>query len=106
MLTLVETSVFTRRVTALLTDGEYRGLQWTLAMAPDAGCIIPGTGGLRKARWGAGGRGKRGGLRVIYYWHKPGQVIYLLLVFEKTRRSDLTAAERRTLAQLVREELS
>lgn len=104
MLTFVETHVFTRRVTALLPDVQYRALQWTLGIAPDLGAVIPGTGGLRKVRWGRDGRGKRGGLRIIYYWHKPAGVIYLLLVFEKTRRADLTADERRALARLVREE--
>jgi len=106
MLTFVETHVFTRRVTALLTDAQFSALQWALGMAPDYGDIIPGTGGLRKVRWGIEGRGKRGGLRVIYYWSKPAGVIYLLLVFEKTRRVDLTVGERRALAKLVREELA
>jgi len=106
MLTFVETHVFTRRVTELLLDAQYRALQWTLGMVPDHGDVIPGTGGLRKVRWGIQGRGKRGGLRVIYYWHKPAEVIYLLLVFEKTRRADLTPEQRRALARLVREELS
>lgn len=105
MLTFVETHVFTRRAMALLTDAQYRALQWSLGMAPDRGDVIEGTGGLRKVRWGTSGRGKRGGLRIIYYWHKPAEVIYLLLVFEKTRRADLTPDERRTLARLVREEL-
>jgi len=106
MLTFVETHVFTRRVMTLLTDAQYGALQWTLGMAPDHGDVIPGTGGLRKVRWGISGRGKRGGLRVIYYWHKPAEVIYLLLVFEKTRRVDLTPDERRALARLVREGLA
>jgi len=106
MLTFVETRVFTRRVIELLPDVQYGALQWALGMAPDHGDIIPGTGGLRKVRWGVDQRGKRGGLRIIYYWHKPADVIYLLLVFEKTRRADPTPDERRALARLVREELT
>ena len=60
---IIETSIFTRRVQALLDDDDYRRLQTVLVLRPDAGDLIPGGGGLRKIRWGAKGRGKRGGLR-------------------------------------------
>ena len=62
---IVETSVFTRQVQALLSDEEYRQLQVMLIQHPDLGPVIPGSGGLRKMRWQAAGRGKRGGTRVI-----------------------------------------
>ena len=62
----VETSVFTRRVTALLPAEEYRELQSALLVDPKAGDTIPESGGLRKVRWSARGHGKRGGIRVIY----------------------------------------
>jgi mRNA-degrading endonuclease RelE of RelBE toxin-antitoxin system len=65
---IVETSIFTRQVQVLLDDDDYRRLQTTLVLRPDAGDLIPGGGGLRKIRWGAKGRGKRGGVRTIYYW--------------------------------------
>jgi len=65
---IIETSVFTRRITELLSDDEYRELQATLVERPKAGPVIPGSGGIRKLRWSASGRGKRGGARVIYYW--------------------------------------
>jgi mRNA-degrading endonuclease RelE of RelBE toxin-antitoxin system len=65
---VIETIVFTRRVTELLPDNEYRLLQATLVDRPDAGPIIPGGAGLRKIRWSASGHGKRGGARIIYYW--------------------------------------
>jgi len=65
---IVETSIFTRRVMELLLDDEYRELQATLVDRPDAGPVIPGSGGLRKIRWSTSGHGKRGGSRIIYYW--------------------------------------
>jgi len=67
---IVETSVFTRQVLDLLSDEEYRKLQIELANYPDAGAVIKGSGGLRKMRWKAKGRGKRGGVRVIYHWQR------------------------------------
>ena len=68
----VETPVFTAAVTLLLADEEYRQLQIALLIRPAQGTLIRGIGGLRKLRWGARGRGKRGGVRVIYYWHPAG----------------------------------
>jgi len=65
----VETPVFTAVVTALLSAEEYRELQLALLIRPEQGVLIRGSGGLRKLRWGVRGRGKRGGVRVIYYWH-------------------------------------
>jgi hypothetical protein len=64
---IIETSIFTRQVQVLLDDDDYRSLQMTLVLRPEAGGLIPGGGGLRKIRWGAKGRGKRGGVRLIYY---------------------------------------
>ena len=64
---IIETSVFTRQVQALLDDDDYRRLQTVLVLRPDAGVLIPGGGGLRKISWNIKGRGKRGGVRVIYY---------------------------------------
>jgi hypothetical protein len=65
---IIETSFFSRRLQDHLNDDEYRPLQTVLAAAPDTGVVIPGSGGLRKIRWSHGGQGKRGGVRVIYYW--------------------------------------
>ncbi|HET8796087.1 MAG TPA: hypothetical protein VFO89_00260 [Thermoanaerobaculia bacterium] len=72
-----ETSLFTRRLLSRLTDSEYLELQTALILQPDLGELIPGTGGIRKLRWREAGRGKgkRGGVRVIYYWHVAGSLI-------------------------------
>jgi mRNA-degrading endonuclease RelE of RelBE toxin-antitoxin system len=99
-----ETSVFTRLVTGMMSDDEYRALQDALQLNPRMGPVIRGTGGLRKARWGLPGRGKRGGGRVIYYWAVGDDTILMLFIYDKHRQGDLTAAQTRTLAQVAKEE--
>jgi mRNA-degrading endonuclease RelE of RelBE toxin-antitoxin system len=101
----VETPVFTRQVEDLLGDAEYRALQLALFLRPEQGSLVPGTGGLRKLRWKTTGQGKRGGLRVIYYWDVRHSVIYMLLAYPKNRQEDLTPEQKRILTRLVREEL-
>jgi hypothetical protein len=100
----VETPVFTAALRRLLPDESYRALQLALLLRPEQGAVIPGSGGLRKLRWSADGRGKRGGLRVIYYWVAADEVCYMLYVYAKNEQGDLTPAQVRTLARLVREE--
>jgi mRNA-degrading endonuclease RelE of RelBE toxin-antitoxin system len=100
----VETHVFTGLVQRDLEDDEYRALQIALMLRPEQGPLIPGSGGLRKIRWGVQGRGKRGGLRIIYYWDRPSAVFYMLFAYRKNEQGDLSAAQVRTLARLVREE--
>jgi hypothetical protein len=100
----VETPVFTALVRRLLPDESYRALQLALLLRPEQGALIPGSGGLRKLRWSAEGRGKRGGLRVIYYWAAADAVCYMLYVYAKNEQGDLTPAQVRVLARLVREE--
>lgn len=99
-----ETSVFTRQVNDLLDSESYRLLQLRLVADPEAGQLIPGTGGLRKIRWQGSGRGKRGGVRVIYYWAVPNAVVLMLLMYGKNEQDDLTAAQKKVLVALVREE--
>ena len=72
-----------RQITELLNDSEYAEFQAALALRPDLGKLIPAAGGLRKVRLSHAGRGKakRGGTRVIYYWHQPGEAIYLLVAY-------------------------
>lgn len=101
---LVETSVFTKRVERLLDRDSYRLLQLRLAADPAAGDLVQGTGGLRKIRWQGSGRGKRGGVRVIYYWAKSRDVVLLLLIYGKNEQHDLTAEQKRVLRRLVEEE--
>ena len=101
----VETPIFTRDVTDLLTDDEYRALQLALLFRPEQGAVIPRSGGLRKVRWKAAGTGKRGGARVIYYWEKASQTIYMLFVYVKSAQEDLTPEQARVLSKLMREEL-
>jgi mRNA-degrading endonuclease RelE of RelBE toxin-antitoxin system len=100
----VETSVFTDAVLEALTDEEYRALQTSLMVRPSQGAVMPGTGGLRKMRWGAAGRGKRGGVRAIYYWDEAHDRVYLLLIYRKAAQDDLTPAQLKVVKRLVREE--
>jgi hypothetical protein len=86
----VETPTFTRRVLSLLDDESYADLQWHLAKRPDAGAIIRGSGGMRKIRWAASGRGKRGGARVIYYWWVGKSQISMLFLYAKNEQDDLS----------------
>lgn len=101
----IETPTFTREVGNLLEDEEYRALQLALLLRPEQGVVIPGTSGLRKLRWGLKGKGKRGGCRVIYYWDKKHEDFYMLLVYPKSKKDDLTPAQIRVLSKLVQEEL-
>ncbi len=100
----VETPVFTAAVRRHLDDERYRQLQITLMLRPEQGPAIKGSGGLRKVRCAAPGAGKRGGLRVIYYWAPVDQVFYMLFVYSKSDQGDLTAQQTRQLGRLVREE--
>ena len=101
----VETPVLTKRVKELLSDEDYRTLQIALVLRPEQGPLIKGGGGLRKVRWSPRGAGKRGGVRVIYYWRPDEQVFYMLIAYAKTTQGDLTADQLRVLARIVREEL-
>lgn len=103
---ILETSVFTRQVTALLTDDEYRELQTLLANYPASGAVIPGSGGLRKVQWRLAGRGKRGGVRVIYCWAARQSKLLMLLAYPKNERDDLSAEQLRALRSLVEKEFS
>jgi len=97
----VETSMFTKQINALLLDDQYKELQKELVFNPAAGDIIKHSGGLRKIRWRSASKGRRGGLRVIYYWFVSEDQIYMLLAYGKNEKDDLTAAELKILRQLV-----
>jgi len=99
-----ETTVFTKQVKQLLDAESYRLLQLRLVADPEAGALIPGTGGLRKIRWQGSGRGKRGGIRAIYYWATKDDVLLMLLAYPKNERNDLSPEQKKALAALVKEE--
>lgn len=101
----IETPVFTRLVADLFADDEeYRCLQLALMLRPRAGAVIPKSGGLRKARWGQKGKGKRGGCRIIYFFDKESETLYMLYGYRKTAKEDLTPQQLRILSRLAREE--
>ncbi len=86
----MEITVFTREITRILSDEEYRELQYFLVEHPKNGALIKGSGGLRKLRWSRKGRGKSGGIRNIYYYHEEDSLILMIYVYEKSKTSDLT----------------
>lgn len=97
----IEVPSFTPHVLRHLGEDEYARLQVHLTQRPTAGAVIPGSRGLRKLRWAAKGRGKRGGVRVIYYWHVTPEVITLLDIYPKNEKDDLTKDEIRLLNLLL-----
>ncbi len=101
---IIETSVFTRQVQKLLDDNAYRDFQIALAKRPDMGAVMVGSGGLRKVRWAAQGRGKRGGVRVIYYWAVEKDRLLMLLMYPKSERDNLTREQVKILRKIVEEE--
>ena len=102
---VIETSVFTRRIQELLSDAEYALFQAALVANPELGDVIPGTNGLRKVRWGIRGRGKRGGIRVIYHWLQKRHELFLLLAYAKNEQDDLTPQQKKILCKLVEQEI-
>ena len=100
MQSVAETPIFTRQTEKLFSEDEKRELIDFLAENPLAGDEIPGTGGVRKGRFAASGRGKRGGARVIYYYLDETIPIYALLAYAKNAQADMTPDEKRTVAAL------
>lgn len=101
---MIETFVFTRQISALLSDEEYASLQGRLAANPQLGVRIKGGGGIRKLRVATGSRGKRGGARIIYYWAVARDLILLLYAYPKNETADLTPGQVAKLARVVKEE--
>ncbi|GHA12445.1 hypothetical protein [Oceanisphaera arctica] len=93
----IETPIFTSDVKDLLGDDEYRELQQHLAINPKSGPVIQDTGGLRKVRWSAQGKGKRGGVRVIYYHVSSDSQIRMILIYKKGVQDDLTPEQKKIL---------
>jgi len=99
----IETPTFTRLITSLLSDEDYKDLQSLLAENPEAGSVIRGGGGIRKIRHSLQGRGKSGGIRVIYYWIKDDHQIYMLVAYPKSLKDNLSDKETAILRNLVKD---
>jgi mRNA-degrading endonuclease RelE of RelBE toxin-antitoxin system len=95
----IETSTFTKPIGRYLTDDEYLGLQGFLLKYPDAGKIVRGSGGARKLRWAISGKGKSSGIRIIYYWRKQDDEVWLLTVYGKSERETIPAHILRKIAE-------
>ena len=101
---ILETPIFTKRLLTTLSDDEYRLLQQYLVQRPGAGKVIPGSSGIRKLRWAKEGQGKRGGVRLIYYWFVTRETILLLFIYPKSIREDLTPDQIKKLRKIIDEE--
>jgi len=101
---IIETSIFTKRIKELMKDEEYQELQNTLVAYPESGKLIQGSGGLRKIRWGIASKGKRGGVRAIYYFANSKNQVFMLMVYAKNERSDLTKEQLSLLKKVVERE--
>lgn len=97
----VETEIFAKSKEGIFDEDSLLDLQIALLENPASGKLIPGGGGLRKLRWAASGRGKRGGARVIYYWISDENLIFLLLAYKKNRQEDLTSEQLKILTRLL-----
>jgi hypothetical protein len=100
----IETPIFTEDVSNELSLEEYRQMQVALMLRPEQGAVIRGSGGLRKVRWGRSGKGKRGGLRGIYYWEAKSETFYMLTIYRKSKQENLSPGQLRILRRLVAEE--
>lgn len=103
----VELPAFERYRAEYLDDAAFAGLQQALMKNPEAGEVIEGTGGLRKTRFADArrGKGKRGGLRVIYYWWSAGMQFWLYTLYDKDEMADLTPKQRKALKAMIKTEL-
>jgi hypothetical protein len=95
LLTVAETPLFVRQAEVVWGKGEREVFIDYIAANPEAGDLIPDTGGVRKVRWARAGSGKRGGVRVVYFFHHPERPLYLLMVYAKARQDDMSPDEKR-----------
>ena len=100
----IETSNFSKLLPKYLTDDEYRALQSLLMQRPGAGAVIKGSGGVRKVRWAPSGSGKSGGVRVIYYWKKSEDEVWMLTLYHKSERSTIPGHALRQIAEAIKNE--
>lgn len=94
---------FERSVRAVLTDDQQQALELRLALHPRSGPLVPGTGGVRKLRVAPAGRGKRGGIRVVYYYQARRELVFLILAYAKTEQDTLSGAEKERMRRLIRQ---
>jgi hypothetical protein len=99
--TSIRTTTFSRRARRLLTESEIVRLEGSICERPDAHPVIRGTGGVRKARWARSGMGKRGGVRAVYYFFVRADLVYMLDIYAKNEKSDLTANDKREIRAIV-----
>jgi len=92
---------YEKRASRLLSPAEKTALEDHIAEAPETHPIVPGTGGVRKVRWGRGGRGKSGGVRAIYYFHIGQHAVYMLTLYAKSEQADLTEGDQRGIRKIV-----
>ncbi|HBA65024.1 MAG TPA: transcriptional regulator [Methylococcaceae bacterium] len=100
----IEATTFTKLLPTYLSDEEYRALQAYLMQKPDAGDIVKGSGGVRKVRWAPDGKGKSGGVRVIYYWKNPNHEIWMLTIYSKSERSTIPSHVLKQIAKAINHE--
>ncbi len=103
MQTVVELPEFQRRANSLLSEKEKQGIISYSASHPQTGVVLQGTGGIRKFRWPFGNKGKSGGVRVIYYYHNESMALFLLSVFGKNEKANLSKSERNELAKFTKQ---
>jgi len=104
MYSFVETRHFTRIVSHYLSEAEYARLQEALIDDPEAGAVIPGSGGVRKLRWGQPGRGKRSGVRIIYYLKKREGIVWMLTIYAKNESRGISASDLQRIRDEIDEE--
>ena len=102
----IETSLFTKLLPDYLGEEDYRGLQYHLLQQPESGDIVRGSGGVRKVRWAADGKGKSGGVRVIYYWKKSDSEMWMLTIYSKSDRATIPGHQLKKSAEAIENDKS
>ena len=100
----IETTIFTKLMPKYLTDDEYRVFQWHMLLNPEAGDIVCGSGGVRKVRWAPKGKGKSGGVRIMYYFKKSDDEIWLLTIYSKSEKATIPGHILKKIAQEIEDE--